>query len=69
MFFFNDNLGHTFKIKIKRSLFEKQYKKTVKILSNNYLGAINSRIKSQAGLNSYKISVKEFERLKAEEQK
>lgn len=26
-------------------------------------------IKSQAGLNSYKISVKEFERLKAEEQK
>ena len=26
-------------------------------------------IKSQAGLNGYKISVKEFERLKAEEQK
>lgn len=26
-------------------------------------------IKSQAGLNSYKIIVKEFERLKAEEQK
>ena len=30
LFFFNDNLWHTFKIKIKRSLFEKQYKKTVK---------------------------------------
>ena len=28
--FFNDNLGHTFKIKIKRSLFEKQYKKNSK---------------------------------------
>lgn len=24
LFFFNDNLGHTFKIKIKRELFEKQ---------------------------------------------
>jgi len=30
LFFFNDNLGHTFKIKIKRSLFEKQYKKNSK---------------------------------------
>ena len=50
------------KIKIK-------IKKSYMVYKPNFNYGEFAIIKSQAGLNSYKISVKEFERLKAEEQK